>query len=260
MLEIINNNWFIGIVGGSISGFLVWFITNYLFKSKQTQAYVQKVLSVNRELIYSLRSGISQKDLPNLEVLAALRSATSRKYSVDINDIYTNKELAEELIKEVMDSSFIPVESKASFCALLSPLIKEELPKELKEQLLEDKKIRLDYKNDLIHTMSLTLSILVAVFTFLATVTQTMPNLSYIANDKFLIGIIIPTLTALLATTVAIFSVRISRAKMKKRDDISNDLMGNSYGINKTITSDSRDIEKNQPSNKKIDNTVDRIS
>ncbi|MGR2921984.1 hypothetical protein [Acinetobacter sp. 1125_18A] len=254
MLEIINNNWFIGIVGGSISGLLVWFITNYLFKSKQTQAYIQKVLSVNRELIYSLRSGISQKDLPNLEVLAALRSATSRKYSVDINDIYTNKELAEELIKEVMDSSFIPVESKASFCALLSPLIKEELPK---EQLLEDKKIRLDYKNDLIHTMSLTLSILVAVFTFLATVTQTMPNLSYIANDRFLIGIIIPTLTAILATTVAIFSVRISRAKLKKRDHINNDLMGS---INKTITSDSRDIEKNQLNNKKIDNTVDRIN
>lgn len=259
MLEIINNSWFIGVVGGIISGFLVWFITNNLFKSKQTQEYVQKVLSVNRELIYSLRSGISQRNLPNLDVLTALRSATSRKYSVDINDIYTNKELAEELIKEVMDSSFIPVESKASFCDLLNPLLKEELPKEQKLQILEEQKIRLDTKNDVIHTMSLTLAVLVAVFTFLTTVTQKMPNLSYIANDKFLTGIVIPTLTSLLATLVALLALRVM-VKLKKKDEQNNKITGGDYMIKSNIIISNK-MSKNLKNDKQIiDKNFDEAS
>lgn len=259
MLEIINNNWFIGIVGGSISGFLVWFITNYLFKSKQTQAYIQKVLSVNRELIYSLRSGISQRNLPNLDVLTALRSATARKYSVDINDIYTNKELAEELIKEVMDSSFIPVESKASFCDLLNPLLKEELPREQKLQILEEQKIRLDTKNDVIHTMSLTLAVLVAVFTFLTTVTQKMPNLSYIANDKFLTGIVVPTLTALLATLVALFALSV-RVTLKKKDEQNNNITGGDHIINSNVIIRNKMSKNLKSNNQIIDKNFDEAS
>lgn len=235
MLEdIINNSWFIGVAGGLISGFLVWFITNKLFKSKQTQEYVQKVMSVNRELVYSLRSGISQKNLPNLEVLTALRNSTSRKYFVDINDIYTNKELAEELIKEVMDSSFIPVESKASFCDLLSPLMKEDLTKEQKILISEEQRRRLESKNDVIQNMSLTLAVLVAVFTFITTVTQRLPNLSNIENTKFLTGIFIPSLTALLATATALVALRVILT-LKKKDEKTQKMIGGDHFITSNI-------------------------
>ena len=126
MWDFLNNSWVVGVVGGLISGLLVWLITTKLFKSKQTREYTHKVRTVNGELIYSLRSGISQRKLPSLDVLDAFKNATARKYSVEVRDIYTNKELAEELIKEIMDSSFIPVDSKDNFFELLNPLLKSQ--------------------------------------------------------------------------------------------------------------------------------------
>jgi hypothetical protein len=51
-----------------------------------------------------------------------LINATARLYGVESANLFTPSQIAEELIKEVMDSSFISSSQKAEFCAKLTEL------------------------------------------------------------------------------------------------------------------------------------------
>lgn len=215
MWEFLNNSWVVGVVGGLISGLLVWLITTKLFKSKQTREYTHKVITVNGELIYSLRSGISQRKLPSLDVLDALKNATARKYSVDVRDIYTNKELAEELIKEIMDSSFIPVESKDNFFELLNPLLNEMLPQQQEE--VEKKNIKkLENRNDAFQAISMILAIFVAFSTFLNVIWQPLQ-----IEKQTLLGLMtsvfFPVMSTMMAILVTMLAFKL-KLKMKKEE------------------------------------------
>ena len=121
-LGFLNNPWFIGIVGGVFSGLATTWIGRKVFSGKDKKEYLQKVDATNREIVYSLRSAISDNVSHNHDVIISLMSATARKNGVLLKDIYTIKEITEDLIKEVMDSSFIPSSYKKAFCEKLTEL------------------------------------------------------------------------------------------------------------------------------------------
>lgn len=115
----IDNPWFVGIVGGILSGVAVTWISRFIFSKRDSREYAQKVAAVNREVIYSVRPGISEGSIPEPAVLWALLSATCRKYSVADSDAYNVQQISEELVKEVMDSSFISSATKQDYCTKL---------------------------------------------------------------------------------------------------------------------------------------------
>ncbi|MFM2482183.1 hypothetical protein [Celerinatantimonas sp. YJH-8] len=121
-MEFLSNPWVVGIGGGVLSGLLVTFITRYLFSKRERREYLQKVATANNEIIYAIRPAISEKVMPSDHMLEALFSATAIKYSVDESDLYSKAGLANELMKEVMDNSFLSSQQKVEFCELLSTL------------------------------------------------------------------------------------------------------------------------------------------
>ena len=127
-MEVFSNPWVIGIGGGLVSGLLVTLITRYLFSKRERREYRQKIETANNEIIYAIRPTIAEKVIPSTEMFEALFSATARKYSVSEADLYSRASLANELIKEVMDNTFLSSQQKVEFCDLLSSLktIKEK--------------------------------------------------------------------------------------------------------------------------------------
>jgi hypothetical protein len=121
-METLNNPWVIGIGGGLLSGLVVTLITRYLFSRRDNREYVQRIVTVNQEILYALRPGISEGIIPSADVVASLIKATASKYGVDHNDVYSSPELADVLVKEVMDTSFLSAKAKAEFCTQLTQL------------------------------------------------------------------------------------------------------------------------------------------
>ena len=101
-----------GIGASILSGLFVTAVMSFFFSRRENKEYAQNLSAVNREVIYTMRPGISEGEIPSLEVLTALTNATARKYYVNGSDVYSPKQIAEELIKEIMDSSFISAETK----------------------------------------------------------------------------------------------------------------------------------------------------
>jgi hypothetical protein len=120
--------WVIGIGAGILSGIVVMLISRYLLGKRENREYIQKVIGANREVIYAIRPGISEGMIPTRDVVNALVAATARKYGVSASDLYDTTKIAEELTKEIMDSSFISSAKKTDYCAQLDGLIKEYPP------------------------------------------------------------------------------------------------------------------------------------
>jgi len=121
-MDLLNNAWVIGIGAGIISGLFVFLITRYFFSKKDNKEYFQKISAANREVLYAVRPGISEGEVPNSTILEHLIAATARKYGIEQNAMLTESEIASELIKEVMDSAFISANRKIEFCNKLSLL------------------------------------------------------------------------------------------------------------------------------------------
>jgi hypothetical protein len=167
-MEWLNNSWVVGIGGGILSGIIVTLISRYFFSRRDNREYLQRVNSANREVIYAIRPGISEGIVPSLDVIQSLINSTARKYAVDIDDVYTPTEVAEDLIKEVMDSSFISAGAKSEYCNKLNQMtypIKEE---HLEETSAESKAKILSfaaYRQRTVTWMSVLLGLIAALMT-----------------------------------------------------------------------------------------------
>lgn len=121
-IDFFTNPWFVGIVGGILSGIIVTSITNFLYSKKERRNYFQKVAIANNEIIYAIRPVLAEKTIPEMTVFDALISATAVKYSIDKKDLFDLDVFIDILIKEVMDNAFLSSTQKAEFCKLLSEL------------------------------------------------------------------------------------------------------------------------------------------
>ncbi|WP_447076944.1 hypothetical protein [Vibrio alginolyticus] len=220
-MEVFNNAWFVGIGGGVLSGLIVTMITRYVFSRKDNREYLQKVSSVNREIVYALRPGISEGHIPDESVLTALINSTSRKYRVNRDDVYKPKQVAEELIKEIMDSSFISSETKKTYCETLSHFVVESSGTEL-EPVIERKVAESEYRQKITEQMSAVLGITAALGTMLFAFERFLDTATVRTPLKELLDLLLPTMTVLMATMIAMISmlavVRLKRLKNQDND------------------------------------------
>ncbi|MGB6192663.1 MAG: hypothetical protein WBF42_09360, partial [Terracidiphilus sp.] len=114
----LSNPWVVGLGTGVLSGlFVTWVLSR-----RKDREYLQRVAIANREVVYAIRIGIPEGVIPPAEVVAALVHSTARRYDVAAGDLYTHVQIAEELIKEVMDSTFLSAARKAEYCTAIAPL------------------------------------------------------------------------------------------------------------------------------------------
>jgi len=99
----------------------------------------RKIAETNQDVIYALRPGVAEGVIPERDVITALVRATSRKHEIPYQDAYDCSSIAEELIKEVMDSSFISAKQKLEYCDSLKTLMSAEAeePASATEERLE---------------------------------------------------------------------------------------------------------------------------
>lgn len=109
------NPWFIGITTGIISGVIVFFITNFIVKKRSNSVHNQAIQQANSELLFLMNPYIANGDLPREEIINSIISALSRKYNLQISEIYDLKTLYEELLTVIVGNVFISNEIKNSY-------------------------------------------------------------------------------------------------------------------------------------------------
>ena len=222
-MEFLNNPWVVGIGGGILSGLIVTLVTRVLFARRENREYLERVSAVNREVVYMLRPGISEGEIPSEEVIESLINATSRKYKVNVSDAYSSRQIAEELVKDIMDSNFISAETKKRYCENLAHLVKGGIEEEAKElSKLEYEKASSEFRQRMVMQMSIILGGTVSIMTM---ATVFIPYLGGRSNAtrtplSELMSFIVPTIAAITAVflSAAMVMMRLRRIRGNKQN------------------------------------------
>jgi hypothetical protein len=220
-----SNPWFIGIVGSIPGGFLVNWASGYFLGKRENREYLQKVIGANREIVYAIRPGISEGQIPTADVLTALANATARRYSVEASELYSPSQIAEELVKEVMDSSFISSAQKADYCARLTELgglAKRQAPELAHET---QSKAIAEFRDSVTSRMSMLMGVLTVVVSMMMTLLEFLrTKKAEVANsilpDAGKFDAFVPVLAATLSMAVAVALMVFYRDFLRrKRED-----------------------------------------
>ena len=208
-MGIFSNPWIVGIGGGILSGVIVAYISILIFSKRDNREYAQKISLANHEVLYAVRPGISESVIPQNGVLKSLITATARKYAVDVTDMHDLNDVSSELIKEVMDSSFISASAKNEFCEKLTIIKEEEIVPE-KAEFEKEYNISARYRRQAVAI----LSGMVAVLTGLAGVMLTVERTT-IFEPKSIAFLAVPALVAILISFVAVVARELQKMRLK---------------------------------------------
>ena len=239
-MEILNNPWFIGIGGGILSGIIVTAISRFIFSKKDNREYAQKVAIVNREVIYAIRPGISEGEIPTKEILQSLINSTARKYNIESKDAYKPSEIADDLIKEVMDSSFISAKTKNEYCKRLDEI--KSIPKEklgliIEKEMAIQKSVLSAYRERMTKMMSIILGIISAVMTLLFSFSEFKGAEYLVSYEVLLPTILIALILFASALLIYLFKKLIAKERLKSIYDYNKSIENKSDENKSNITS-----------------------
>jgi len=226
MKEFFTNVWVVGIIGGVLSGIFVSWITRIIFSKRDNKEYLQKILQANREVVYAIRPTISEGEIPSISIINSLISSNSIRYSIEIKDMYSIEQICDELIKEVMDSSFISSKVKTDYCEHLLSLKTQsqeinrvEIVKNVSKK--ENAKTALEYRQKLTTFMTLTLGLMATVVTFLLTILRENGVGSIFRSNESQVDIVFPAIfVTLMASLISLMLPIYSRInKIKKNQE-----------------------------------------
>ncbi len=203
-MDFLSNEWVVGIGGGILSGLIVTLLTRYIFTKRDNREYYRKLDLVNKEVLYALRPGISEGAMPNESVLESLIIATSRKYKVNSKDVFQPKQIAEELIKEIMDSSFISFEAKSQYCSSLSHLVEDVRPRSEVEES-EEKRLNKHYQIKQNQQMSVVLGLFTGATSVVVTIMSM--NMKIDETSSLITKVYMTTFPMMLAASAALVSI-----------------------------------------------------
>lgn len=221
ILYLINDPWIIGVGGGILSGILVTFVSRKFFFKKDEKEYIQKTAFANREVIHAIRPGIAESIMPDANIVEALIQSTARKHGISASDMHSKEEIAQELTKEIMDSSFISSEQKKDYCKHLIPL--RSFVDDAEEESLELRSInytspRREYRSQSATLMSFVFGISAVI---ISTFTILLSLLDYSAAVYDTYFLVIFMAMALYAVMIALLLQIRSRRLGKKVEQVS---------------------------------------
>lgn len=224
--DIFSNPWVVGIGGGILSSLIVTLLTRALLSGRDKREFAQTLSTANREIVYAVRPSIPEGIVPNADLLDALVRATARKYGVNSKDLYQPHEVAQDLIKEVMDSSFISAKTKEEYCSRLIATSKPSVSNvgTATMAFAESRSVPAleEYRSRLISMMSLMMGILAGATTLLLSFSKQNPFEELLGRSgsglAAVLGPAILITVALGLPLFAMFTFRYVRNLQEKRD------------------------------------------
>lgn len=118
-MNFLTNPWFVGIIGGIISGIIVFFITGIIVNKINKKDYYKSVEEVNLKISKMLIMSISENKIPSSYVIDSLLSSLAKRYKVQKKDINSVEETYNDLITELFETNFIPIDKKQNLAESL---------------------------------------------------------------------------------------------------------------------------------------------
>jgi hypothetical protein len=117
-------------------------------------------------VINTIRPGISEGNIPAPAILQTLIIATCRRHGVIEKDVFSAQQISEELIKEVMNSSFLSSSAKEEYCTKLLTMHELQSMNEEKINVKKNEVLEAEIRRRIINNFVFIIGIMVGVIAF----------------------------------------------------------------------------------------------
>lgn len=121
MKEFLSNAWVISI----ISGILVFFVTNFFVKIKSKKEAKKQIHDANAMILNHIRGYVVDNGLPNPIIIESIKNSISREYCVNCLNLLSDKEICEELIKDIISNIYISNENRKVYINMLQEYLEQ---------------------------------------------------------------------------------------------------------------------------------------
>ncbi|WP_298035244.1 hypothetical protein [uncultured Dysosmobacter sp.] len=231
MLSFLQNPWVVGIGGGIISGIIVFFITNWIYKRKDASKYLEQISRANTDIIQTLKPYVAEQGLPEKEIVDAIIVSTARKYNVKSDELYSIRIICEELIREIVENVYVASDKKREYSLQLKEYLQAPSSEQHKQLLISDIKKEIDNADTIMETnyrrktatmISMLLSLFAGCLTVILSVFSTTffdtPFPFWNTDELELILLIFLAFSVLMVAYTLVFVT----TKRKSRDNITH--------------------------------------
>lgn len=96
-------------------------IANFIYTKKKDQ----KAERAKDEILATIKPMLVDKGVPNVKVLNSLIRTIARKHGVKVSSLYTKESLADVMITEVLENSFLSTKDKDDYCKSITEWLKK---------------------------------------------------------------------------------------------------------------------------------------
>lgn len=170
--DIINNAWFVGIVGGIISGIIVFYISKFVLEKRSKSEYLKNIHEANEIVKDYIRGYIVEIELPSSFVIESVKNSVAREMNIEVKEMDSLKNICEDLIKETIANVYFSIRDKKTYIENIEKYIIENdnnekfaVPPQDVEKSFSSEKIKLI--STVIGIVSSILTIIGAIITFI---------------------------------------------------------------------------------------------
>ncbi|TYS50100.1 hypothetical protein [Bacillus infantis] len=194
------NEWFVGITVGLISGFIIYFIQIFVARKLSKKEYNTRIGKANDEVVSLLKAVISEDEYPSIEIFESLVSSISRKNNVEISDLNSVSDILDDLIAEVFLTNFMPVDKKLSSAEKLTQLKTQykEINQNAEQPLESGHSISISYSR----LMSITSTMFIMLFGYLIVLFGDQDKIKLFGDLKSSTSLIVSVVTSVVVMTL----------------------------------------------------------
>lgn len=215
--DFFQNNWVISIFAGA----LVTIISEMWKRWRSRTSYWQKVHLANRDILNTIESFTSEKDLPSAQILMSFHTSTARNYKVSLKDINSLNEVVDDLIRKVIESNFLSyvqkIDSSERLLNLKEDIVMLQLANEIPDKIKEIDKLHRQRQFSITSVLIGLITTLFSMFLFLF---KSNNSLKFFTNPTEIVPTIVVVSTFILAS---IYTVVILFEKNKDKENKNND-------------------------------------
>ena len=206
MKNFFQNTWVVAIIGGIISGIIVYIITNFVKDRKQKIDYERSINMANIDVLNAIRPYIANSAVPDSKQLQAIINSVSRRYNIKSDDMENVQMFYEDLVYEFVSNPYISDEAKKKNVEVFMKYI-EDLRDVEKESEVAEKNIVPSIPR-IFDSISTILGIISAIITMGSTLIVTSFD-----NNAILVVLIACVTTIIFMTSVIYILVKRKRYK-----------------------------------------------
>lgn len=220
--KIFSNQWIINIGTGIFVYIITACISKFILNKASDNEKQTKIDIANREIIKILKPYVVEEELLCDKTIESTIESISRKYVLSNKEVMNVKEICEELVREILESTYVDNQKKKEYIFHLTEII-ENYSKidEVEESLDTLKEIRINTKKyrKIYNLVSMYMLIIVLIITIFVTILSGYPEMEYnfmsSLSEPMQISIIIIIMELALLVPI-IYYILMNKIKEKK--------------------------------------------